>query len=360
MQEVYVMGQDLSTLGLVDEYVSMIWKPSYSEVGDFEIYLAVEKEKIDLLRKNRYLVRKTDITVDDDGNTTYKKVMIIKGIEVITDTETGNFLKVTGRELKYILHSRIVWRQTTLTGTAEEAIRKLIKENAIEPTDSKRKIPTLVLEDVAGLKDSIEKQVTGEHLDEVVTEICSTYGYGWEVYIKNETMITRVYKGVNRSYEQSENPYVVFSDEFENLYNTEYQESVEKYANTTLIGGEGEGTERTFATVGEENSGLDRYEVFTDARDVSSNSGSDDEIPAEQYNLMLQERGKENLSEYAITEGFRGEVISDDRFKYGIDFDLGDTVTVKNEYGIQRNTTVVSAIEYDDETGEKLLPQFNM
>lgn len=360
MQEIYVLGQNFETLGLVDEYVSVIWKPSYEEVGDFEIYLAVETEKLELLRKNRYLVRKKDITVDDDENTTYKKVMVIKGIEIITDTETGNFLKVTGRELKYLLHNRIVWKQTVLNGTAEEAIRRLIKENAIEPTDSKRKIPALVLGDAARLKDRIEKQVTGTFLDEAITEICVNYAYGWEVYIENKTMIVKIYKGINRSYEQDENLYVVFSDKFENLYNTEYQESVENYANTTLIGGEGEGVERVFTTIGEENSGMDRYEVFTDARDISSNAGSDDAIPIEQYKMMLKERGKENLSELSITEGFRGEVISDARFQYGKDFYLGDTVTVINEYGIQRDVMVLSAIEYEDETGEKLLPQFNM
>ena len=360
MQEIHVIKQDFTLAGIVDEYVSVIWKPSYSEIGDFELYIAAESGKMELLSKNRLLVRKRDITVDEDENTTYKKVMIIKGIELITDTEAGDFLKVTGRELKYLLHSRIVWTQTVLAGTAEEAIRRLTTENAIEPADSKRKIPALVLEDAAGLKDSIEKQVTGDYLDDVITEICVNYGYGWEIYIKNTTMCVRIYKGVNRSYGQAVLPYVVFSDAFENLYNTEYQENVESYANTTLIGGEGEGIERTFTTVGEENSGLDRYEVFTDARDISSNSGSDDEIPAEQYKKMLQERGKEKLSELAITEGFCGEVLSDARYKYGKDFNLGDTVTVISGYGIQRDVTVLSAVESEDETGEKLLPQFNM
>ena len=360
MQEIHVLKQDFTLAGIVDEFVSIIWKPSYSEVGDFELYIAAESDKMELLRKNRYLVRKRDITVDDDENTTYQKVMVIQGIELTTDTEAGDFLKVTGRELKYLLHSRIVWKQTVLTGTAEEAIRRLITENAIEPTDSKRKIPALVLDDAAGLKDAIEKQVTGDYLDEAIIEICTNYGYGWEIYIKNTTMLMRVYKGVNRSYGQAVLPYVVFSNAFENLYNTEYQESVENYANTTLIGGEGEGIERVFTTVGEENSGMDRYEVFTDARDISSNSGSDDEIPEEQYKQMLQERGKENLSELAITEGFCGEVLSDTRYKYGEDFYLGDTVTVISEYGIQRDVTVLSALETEDETGEKLLPQFNM
>ena len=71
--------------------------------------------------------------------------MIIKNLQLSTDIENGDFYCVTGRELKFLLHQRIVWKQTTLTGTAEDAIRRLINENAITPTDTKRVIPNLML-----------------------------------------------------------------------------------------------------------------------------------------------------------------------------------------------------------------------
>ena len=51
---------------------------------------------------------------------------------------------------------------------------------------------------------------------------------------------------------------------------------------------------------------------------------------------------------------------SDIAFKYGEDFNLGDVVTVINKYGIQKNVRVLSAIESEDESGTKLLPQFNI
>lgn len=62
----------------------------------------------------------------------------------------------------------------------------------------------------------------------------------------------------------------------------------------------------------------------------------------------------------SITEGFSGEVNSDGAFKYGADFFIGDTVTVINKYGIQKDVVVLSAIESVDENGMKLIPQFNM
>lgn len=359
MNNIYVLNQNFELQGVIDEYVSSIWRPSYSDVGDFELHLAVTDKAIGLLQKNSYVVRSSDVTVEND-TVTYDKVMVIKNIQITTDVENGNFLTVTGRELKYLLHQRIVWSQTNLTGTAEFAIRRLVNENAIDPIDPNRVIPKLFLGAFGAFPEKIDKQVTGKHLDEAISEICNTYNYGWDIPVINGTMILIIYTGVDRSYNQTERPYVVFSNDFENLYNTDYQLSTEEYANVTLIGGEGEGSQRIFTSINNEFSGLERYEVFTDARDVSQNKDTDDEIDIATYLNMLAERGRENLATLAYTEGFSGEVLSDVAFKYGQDFFIGDLVTVINEYGIQKNVRVLSAIESEDETGVKLLPQFNI
>lgn len=360
MNNIYVLDRSFNLLGIIDEYVSIIWRPAYYDIGDFEIYLGATDKAVGLLTEQSYVVRDSDISVDDSGNTTYKNVMMIKNIEIITDVENGDFLTVTGRELKFILHQRIVWNQTNLTGTVENAIRQLVTENAISPTDSKRVIPDLILSAASGYTETIEKQITGDYLDKSIIDICTTYDYGWEIYVYNTTLIFRLYKGVNRSHNQTERPYVVFSDEYENLYNTDYQLTTEEYANTTLVGGEGEGLDRTYTTVGADNSGLDRYETFTDARDISSNKGNEDEIHQAEYLKLLAERGSENLASLAYTEGFSGEVLSDVAFKYPDDFYIGDLVTVINKYGITKNVRVLSAIESEDETGTKLVPQFNI
>ena len=313
MNNIYVLTPDFKLEGIIDEYVSIIWRPSYSEVGDFEIYLGATDKAINLLKENYYVVRSSDISVEN-GVTTYEKVMVIKNIQLITDVENGDFLCVTGRELKFLLHQRIVWSQTNLTGNTENAIRQLINENAITPTDSNRIIPNLALGVSAGLTETIDKQLTGVHLDAAITEICITYNYGWDIFITNNTLVFVVYAGLDRSYNQTDRPYVVFSDEFENLYNTEYQLVTENYANTTLVGGEGEGVERVYTAINNDVSGLDRFETFTDARDISQNKGSEEEIDLTTYNKLLVERGRENLASLNYTEGFTGEVLSNVAF----------------------------------------------
>jgi len=359
MNNIYVLNRDFSIVGIIDEYVSNIWRPAYYDIGDFELYLSATDYALSILKENCYIVRSSDITVVD-GVTTYKKVMIIKNINILTDVEDGDYLSVTGRELKFILMQRIVWNQTNLSETVEDGIRRLITENAINPTNANRIIPNLILGEKKGLSETIAKQITGDVLGTAIQEICKLYNYGWDLYISNNKIVVDIYKGLDRSYGQTERPYVVFSDEFENLYDTEYQLATEEYCNTTLIGGEGEGVERIYASVGDENAGLDRYEIFTDARNISQNKGNDDEIPIEDYIELLKENGKEDLASHSITEGFSGEVLSDVAFVYGSDFFLGDTTTVINKYGISKNVLVLSAIESEDKDGLKLIPQFNL
>ena len=356
---IHVLDKAFNLVGVIDDYVSAIWRPAYYDIGDFELYLNASAELVKLLQKNYYLVRERDIVADNEGNVTYTKVMVIKNFTVTTDEENGDFLTVTGRELKFLLHQRIVWKQTNLTGTAENAIRRLVNENAITPTDSKRVIPTLTLGVSAGLTDTIEKQVTGDYLDHAVIDICTSYNYGWEIFIYDKTLVFIVYQGVDRSYNQTKRPYVVFSEGFDNLINSSYELNSEEYANTTLIGGEGEGTERIYTSVGDNNSGLDRFETFTDASDLSQNKDSEDEIPLSTYLELLNERGCENLAALGATEGFSGEVL-EVNFIYGTDYYLGDVVTVINEYGIQKSVRVLSTIESKDDTGNKTIPQFNI
>ena len=371
MTNVYVINpHSLDIVGIIDNYESIIWRPSYSNIGDFEIYIAATSHSISLLQKNYYVVRDVDIS---ESGTVYKNVMIIKNIKLNTDVENGDYLTVTGYELKSILNQRIVWSQFDKTNMHVDLfLHELVAVEACEPVNEARKIPRLSLDDLELFPEKIQKQITYDKLGQAVIDVCNTYNLGWEIYIDKAAsnyewfdglLLFRVYKGVDRSYNQTERPYVVFSDDFENLYNTEYQLNTESYANVTLIGGEGEGFERVMATVGEAG-GLERYEVFTDAKDINSSiendEGETESLDYDNYVKLLQEKGKENLAALGYTESFTGEIISDITFKYKQDFYLGDIVTVINKYGISQNIRVTSAIESEDKDGTKLVPQFNI
>lgn len=89
--------------------------------------------------------------------------------------------------------------------------------------------------------------------------------------------------------------------------------------NVTLVAGEGEGAARKTSIVGTA-SGLERRELFTDARDISSDVGEGKTLTSAEYTEQLNQRGTEKLSEYKTVTSFEGEVEATRMFKYGTDF----------------------------------------
>lgn len=342
--DLYVLNPDREIIGLIDDASSVIWTPRYKTAGDFEIYVRATTYNLSLLQPGNYIMR-----LDSD------MVGIVQNIQLTTDAENGDYLTVTGPDLADLLRRRIVWTQTILTGTVENALRRLVNENIISPTKTTRQIPGFVLGTSQGFTETISKQITGDNLLEAISAICDTYGYGFRVVLNDSRQYEfQVYRGVDRSESQSAVPRVAFTPDYDNITSSEYGWDESNYANVALVAGEGEGLARRQTAVGD-TSGLNRYEVYVDARNISSNDG---EITEADYINQLREQGVETLAERAIVETFSGEIIPGQTYQYGVDYFLGDIVTVANEYGIRNDVRIVEIIESEDETGYKIIPTF--
>lgn len=340
--EIYVQNQNLECVGLIDSFISVIWAPRYYQAGDFELYLDATERNIGLLQKGYFLTR-----------TDSETVMIVENISLDTDAEAGQFMTVSGRSLESILGRRIIWQQTNLSGRVEEGVRRLISENAINPSIPSRKIKRLKFGPLQGFTDLFEMQVTGDNLLTCISEICKTYGMGFKIILDEDlNFIFHMYRGQDRSYKQTTNPYIVFSPEFDNILKSGYKMNAQNFKNVALIAGEGEGLERRTQVVGE-YSDLDRYELYVDARDISSNNG---ELTEAEYNQSLMQKGMDSLAENTTTESYEGEIETRVGYKYGRDYFLGDTVQVRNEYGMEAAPTIIEVIESEDESGHKVIP----
>lgn len=325
-------------IGIIEEPTSAIWTRAYNKPGDFEIYTPATTELLDLIAE--------DCFITHQGN---NEVMLVERLELTTDVEEGNFVKITGRSAACLLDRRIVYTQTTVNGRVDAAVYKLIYENAINPSDADRRLPLVMnVPDVLG--DTISAQHTGTNLLEAVEGICAAYGMGFRVVSDSETtLIPRVelYVGKDRRADQDVNSPVIFSPEFENLSSTNYAFDVSKYKNVSVVAGEGEGKARKRAVYGTA-SGLARRELYVDARDMSTNDG---EISASDYMAQLEARGAEKLAEAQVVEAFSGEVNTMNTFILDIDYTAGDVVTVENEYGIRADSRIIAVTEYWDESG---------
>lgn len=348
--DLIVLDTGFKAIDVMDVYESLIWTDRYYKYGDFELYIPMRNNILDTIKQDYYLQCAES-----------EHTMIVDKLLIKSDAENGNRLTVTGRSLESILDRRIVWGQKMISGNLQNGIRTLLNENIISPSDSKRKISNFIFEastDTAITSLTIEAQYTGDNLYEVISNLCCERGIGFKVTL-NEKMqfVFKLYSGMDRSYKQNVNSYVVFSPNFENILNSNYIESKSALKNVTLIGGEGEGAERKYTSVGN-TSGLERREMFTDARDISSDIGDGKILTNEEYIAQLQQRGKEKLAENTAVTSFEGQVETTTMFKYGEDFFNGDVVQIANEYGHETTVRIVEIVMSDDSSGSSVYPTF--
>lgn len=348
--DIYVLDNQTNIIGMISNYQSVIWNMQYFGRGDFQLITNASPDNLSLLAVGNLLVR--DI---DRSNGTYQNVMLIEKKEVKFDAESGWVLTVTGKGLKNLLARRVVWEQLNLSGTVEDAIRQAITSNVISPSNTERAIPNFQLASKLNLTDTAEIQLLGENLAEWIENVCTQYGYGWDVYIDNGSFVFKLYVGTERTYNQSAVTPVVFSPYFDNLYSSTYTYNLDNYGNAALVGGEGEGINQRTATVGS-GSGLDRYEKYINGGSVSSNG---EIITLETYTQMLESYGNEQLATFQKTQTFEGEIEPNGMFKLNQDYFLGDIVQVENEKGVSATPRIIEIIYSEDINGVSIVPTFS-
>lgn len=348
--DLLVLNTDLDAISVVDTYESFIWTDRYRQPGDFELYMSMMLSVLQYIRQDYYI-----------WNRDSEHVMIIEKIRIDSDVEDGNHITVTGRSLESILDRRIVWGQQVIRGNLQNGVKTLLNSCIISPSDSNRKISNFIFKestDPAITSLTIDAQYTGDNLLTVIEKICTEHDIGFKVTLNdNKQFVFELYAGVNRSYDQTSNPYVVFSPKFENIINSNYIESKSALKTVTLIGGEGEGSARKYTTVGG-GSGLNRREIFTDARDISSDAGNGVTLTDAEYTSQLQQRGREKLSENTDVTSFEGQVETTIMFKYGEDFFNGDIVQITNEYGHETKARILEIVMSENEEGTSVYPTF--
>lgn len=102
--------------------------------------------------------------------------------------------------------------------------------------------------------------------------------------------------------------------------------------------------------------GLQRREIWIDARDLQSDSDPDNPLTPEEYIAVLNARGKQKLAECQLVQSFSVQVRElDPTYAYGVDYQLGDTITVTDEnLGVSVNAVVQRVQRFVSGTEEGL------
>lgn len=347
---VIVLNKSLTPIKIIDTFESLIWTDRYCKCGDFELYTPITSEILAYIKQDYYLQIKDS-----------EHLMIIEKIQISSDAEEGDHLTVSGRSLESILDRRIIWKRKRLSGNLQNGIETLLNECIISPSISRRQIDNFIFTastDTRITSLTVSAEYTGDNLYDVISELCEKYGLGFKITLNADSQfVFKLYIGDDRSYSQSDNPYVVFSPTFENIINSNYLESKASLKNLTLIGGEGEGSARIYTTTGSAK-GLDRRELFTDARDISSDTDDGGTLKDWEYKRLLKQRGKEKLAENIAITSFEGEAETSIMFQYGIDFFMGDIVQIANEYGHEMDARITEVVNSTDDSGHTVYPTF--
>ena len=341
-----VMDTSFNRLAVLDSYKTLIWTTRYYNHGDFELQIAANADNVSLLTTGNYIVR------DDDTN-----VGIIEKVD-LTISETNEMLmKVSGRFLTAILERRIVAEQTEFNNDyVSDIVNSLIDDAIINPALPERAISNFTINPYE-IASSLDVQYTGKNLYTIISDLALQYHFGFKITLNDSNQfVFSLYEGTDRSYNQSSNPYVIFSDEYENLINAEFQKDTKGMVTAVLAAGEGEGLDRKTIWVESTDAptGINRYEFYDDSRNTSSNEG---EIPEADYYKQLAEDGRASLTTYEST--FAGEV-NFTAINFKEDVDIGDIVTIESKaLGYKLAARIIEVIESVDASGAyQVIPTF--
>jgi len=274
-----------------------------------------------------------------------KKCGIITNVKkAIGESGKGSqIVTATGVELKGILGWRIVpplsgAEYYTVNNSAETVMKTLVSQNG-GPTDADadRKFTLLEIDTDADLGATylLKTRYTSNVLAECTACSLATET-GFYIYLDLSAKKYRFQtaQGLDRSGSQSVNPRAIFSTDYDTLESANIDDNDSNYRNYAFVGGQGGGTLRTIREVftgATEPTGLDRREMFVDARDVPLNAD-------------LDLRGGQKLEELATIITVDGSPLSYSPLVYGTDYDLGDIATLST-YGESRDVRITSVKE---------------
>ena len=334
--DLHIFDKSFNRIAIFDAYESLMWNRDYYGIGNFELHTHNQDPYTLSILKKGYLIVK-----DNDPSDAME-------IEELYLTDK---LVVKGRSIDNLLGLRIVWNFKEYTNTSSNIIRALVNENCIT-TDTARRLPNLAIGSVVTTTGNVTEQPFGKILSEVVSELCLKYDIGWKVRFDfdSKKYYFDLYIGPDHTVDQSTNARLMFSREYENIYNLSYTNSDKPLKNTAMVIGTGE-EPKARVYIGQNNSGFARREVLIDAGDISNKTEEGDDIPVSTYANLLNQRGLTRLAEMGSITAFECDVSNLSNLTYRVDFDLGYKVTVfDTDWDVILNTRIV-AIEEIYENG---------
>jgi len=225
-----------------------------------------------------------------------------------------------------------------INGTTETCMKHYMRRNFFQDDSPSRKIPGLMIADDEGRGKPDDRYMARfDRLSDVLEKLGGAAGLGYSIIPDLETghFVFDCVEGVDRSAIQSNNPRIVFEIERKNVSNMTYQDSDLNMRNVfyaTLSGGEFIDDVYTATITRDDDlpSGIYRWEQHMD---ISASHP----VPGAELD-ELKRLALARAESYQTVKSFQSRILQKGKL-YGIDYRLGDIVTVQNrEWGISMHT----------------------
>ena len=266
--EIKIYTPELNLIGIIENFRSLLWNRKYSTAGSFEIHAPASPYVINLLTRGNIV--------------SYRGAAEAGVVESVHIEMSSNKNEITakGRFLSSYMDRRLIRPKYNFSGKVEIAMRTILS-NAVP-------IPLVVLGTEQGYTETITFQATYKNLLTYENKLADSMGAGFRFRpdFTAKTITFEIYKGLDHSVRQSDRTRVVFSDDYNNINLAKYSENDQLYKTVAYVGGQGEGDNRTWVTVGDDaGTGLERREVALSASDVSP-----DDLTTTEYQNKLKQR----------------------------------------------------------------------
>lgn len=319
----------LERIDIVNKCKYVQYEDQFNDYGLFTLIVPLKEKSVSNLKKGNVIWFEDDVF----GIIYY----INKSSQ--NDEET---ITVRGYTLKYILSYRVFERTYSYNGDVGLNMKNMIDDLIVNPKEFNRKIDFIESENITlGVDKSV--QYTGDKLNEAIQDMLATEGYGYKTIVNLSKIPSARISSVKfipvKPFDRTlnnldDNNPVIFSFDMDNLKSLEFTEDCTESYTLAYVAGEGEGLDRSVIKCGDESSlGINRRELYVDARDLQSvyydDDGREITIPKDDYIKKLEQRGLEKLSNFKVSTEFDGSIYIGNKFyKYNEDFFLGDKVTI--------------------------------
>ncbi|ARD65013.1 Gp37-like protein [Eubacterium limosum] len=337
-------NEEREFIGEIDNFTSAVYVRRWETFGNFEIHFT--EDRPDLFVPGYYIMINND---------RYRNG-IIQYYKNDSDGYEPKSLKdivIKGFSLLYLLYWRLTEPPATNNGywvwnnkPVEDIMCDLVNEQVVHPADPARtaKEMRVLQSQHRGIKITFQSRF--KYLTDELFELSRQSGLGPVIWLDtdNKQFVFEVLEGKDCTHRIDNPNSYIFSKGSGKVTKRTYTYSCEGEKNMAYIGGQGDGDEREVVKINAHLTGLQRKEMFIDARDI-----------AEGETDSLLDRGKLKLSAAAATVSY---IFDADTQDYGRSWDLGDLATYVDENGFVEDNRITQVREVYENSVLKIAPTF--